>query len=99
MTGGEAKSKPVEGTEYTAWDDYITGTQLELKPNAFIKQSWRSIEFNDNDTDSIVEITLEDTAKGCKLKLHHYNIPEGQGKRYENGWIEHYFEPMESYFI
>jgi uncharacterized protein YndB with AHSA1/START domain len=98
MTGGEANSQTIEGTEYMAWDDYITGTHLELKPNSFIKQSWRSTEFEDADEDSIVEINLEDTSDGCVLKMHHYNIPKGQGKRYENGWVEHYFEPMESYF-
>ncbi|MFY0673361.1 MAG: SRPBCC domain-containing protein [Bacteroidia bacterium] len=98
MTGGEAQSEPIEGSEYMAWDNYIFGKHLELKPYAFIKQTWRSTEFNDNDQDSIVEIRLEDTDKGCKMVLKHFNIPSGQGKRYESGWVDHYFSPMDKYF-
>ncbi|MGB0429157.1 MAG: SRPBCC domain-containing protein [Bacteroidia bacterium] len=95
MTGGEATAKPIEGSHYTAWDDYIYGKQITLKEPTYIKQSWRSTEFNEDDEDSLVEIWLNDNADGCELKLTHSNIPLGQGERYKSGWIEHYFEPME----
>ncbi|MGD1014454.1 MAG: hypothetical protein ABR963_08730 [Acidimicrobiales bacterium] len=32
MTGGEAHVDPVVGGEFTAWDQYIKGTTLELDP-------------------------------------------------------------------
>jgi hypothetical protein len=31
------------------------------------------------------------------LTLIHNNIPKGQSD-YEQGWINHYFEPMKTYF-
>jgi hypothetical protein len=44
------------------------------------------------------EIILGDTDKGCKLTLKQWNIPEGQGKSYKEGWVKFYFKPMEKYF-
>lgn len=98
MTGGAAEAQPVVGSAHSAWDDYITGKQLELTPSTYIKQTWRSTEFDEKDADSVLEIQLEDTTEGCKVTLLHSEIPEGQGKRYAAGWEEHYFEPMRTYY-
>lgn len=98
MTGGEATAQPIKGSSYTAWDDYISGVQLELEENSYIKQSWRSTEFDKKDQDSLVEIWLNNNDNGSELKLVHSNIPTGQGDQYKAGWVEHYFEPMEKYY-
>src|SRR5579863_5920688 len=55
MTGGEAVVDPVVGGQFTAWGDYIVGTTLELEPFHRIVQSWRTSQFNDDDTDSQIE--------------------------------------------
>ena len=59
---------------------------------------WRTNEFPEDAEDSILEITLEDVDKVCRLTLQHSNIPGGQGERYKNGWDEHYFQPMLKFF-
>ncbi len=97
MTGGEAKCTDIEGASFTAWDGYITGVNHKLTPHSKIIQSWRTSEFSDEDEDSLLEVMLEPSEKGCLLSLKHTNIPAGQ-TQYEQGWIESYFNPMKDYF-
>lgn len=98
MTGGEATGSPVAESEFTAWDGYIWGRNLELFQDTRIVQSWRTTDFQEDDPDSLVEIELETTERGCKVTIHHSNIPEDHPSDYEQGWKEHYFEPMADYF-
>ena len=99
MTGGEATVDARVGGAFTAWDGYITGTTLELEPGKRIVQAWRTSEFPKRAADSRLEVLLEPAANGgTKLTLVHTGIPKGQGKNYESGWPENYFEPMTEYF-
>ena len=97
MTGGEANIDPRVGGVFTAWDDYISGTTLELDENSRIVQSWRTAEFKDEDGDSRLELNFVEVPEGTMLTLKHISIPEGQPD-YEQGWIDNYFVPMEGYF-
>jgi len=98
MTGGPARGEPVVGAEHGAWDGYIQGKNLELEPGVRIVQSWRTTEFPEGAPDSRLEVLLDAAPGGTRLVLRHSEIPEGQGASYEEGWVEHYFEPMEKYF-
>jgi activator of HSP90 ATPase len=98
FTGSKAVIEPKAGTAYSAWDGYITGVTKELDTGKCIRQTWRADEFKDSDQDSWLEVTLEDTAKGCHMHLRHWNIPEGLSEQYEEGWREYYFKPMREYF-
>ena len=97
MTGGEAQCSEVEGDAFSAWDGYISGTNIKLVPDQEIVQNWRTTEFAEEDEDSLLTIQLEPTKEGCRLKLKHERIPEGQSD-YEQGWHDHYFTPMSEYF-
>jgi uncharacterized protein YndB with AHSA1/START domain len=97
MTGSPAMaSKEIDG-KFTAWEDYIAGTNLEIEPYQKIKQSWRTREFDTSYEDSIVEILLTPTEEGTELKLIHTHIPPTH-TGYKQGWIDFYFEPMKEYF-
>lgn len=98
FTGSEAVIFPKVGKEYTAWDEYISGKNLELYPGRKIVQTWRTSEFNEDDPDSKVVINFEIMPGGCMLVLEHSNIPDGDGQKYADGWEEFYFEPMRVYF-
>ncbi len=97
MTGGDAEIQDVVGTTFSAWDDYITGRNIELESNKRIVQSWRTTEFEESDEDSQIEIILEESNSQTNLTLIHTNLSQ-DGERYINGWKEHYFEPMKIYF-
>lgn len=97
MTGGEAECGNSVGDNFTTWDGYIFGKNLELTLNKEIIQSWRTTEFDDKDEDSKLIIRLEEVKEGTLLTLIHSNIPEGQ-TQYKEGWEEHYFKPMQEFF-
>lgn len=98
MTGGEANCSAIESGNFSAWDGYISGKNINLVQNKRIIQNWRTTEFADDEADSTLELTLEDVEGGTKIILHHHHIPEGQSD-YEQGWEDHYFTPMKEYFI
>jgi activator of HSP90 ATPase len=99
MTGGEATGEPTVGTEFTAWDGYISGKNLELEPAKRILQSWRTSQFTDGDEDSLIEvILLAHGDESTSVTLKHTNVPDDQAAGYQSGWVDHYFEPMQAYF-
>ncbi len=98
FTGAKAIIDPKFKGKFTAWDDYISGTNLELTPNKKIVQAWRTTEFPDNHPDSILEVLLEPAAKGTKLTFVHSEIPDGQSEDYKKGWKDFYFTPMKKYY-
>ncbi len=97
MTGGEAICGNNVGDEFTAWDGYISGKNISLILDQEINQSWRTSEFKDSDEDSELSIRIIEIPEGCEVILSHKNIPEGQAD-YKQGWIDHYFNPMKTYF-
>jgi activator of HSP90 ATPase len=98
MTGSPAKVEPRVGGTFTAWDGYITGRTLELKPYTRIVQSWRTTEFPEDSPDSRLEVLLEAAGAETKVTLIHSNLPEDQTDDYKSGWEESYFTPMRAYF-
>ncbi len=98
MTGAEATVDARVGGSHSAWDGYIWGVTKELEPGRRIVQSWRTSEFSETDEDSLLELVLEPSGAGTRITLTHTNIPDGQGDSYKQGWTDHYFEPMRSYF-
>ncbi|KAA3623481.1 MAG: hypothetical protein DWQ02_24455 [Bacteroidetes bacterium] len=97
MTGGEARITDQPGDEFTAWDGYISGKNLELTPPSRILQSWRTTEFEDQEEDSVLEIILKDKDGQTEITLIHSNLP-AHGEQYKKGWDDHYFQPMSAYF-
>ena len=97
MTGAGATGSAETGSEFSAWDGYIYGRNIELLANKKIVQAWRTTDFAEKDDDSQIEITLSETETGCELMLTHTHIPNGQPD-YKKGWQDYYFFPMKNYF-
>lgn len=98
MTGAKAKVNPQKKGSFSAWDGYISGKTIELKPNQKIVQLWRTTEFPQDVPDSILEIKFATIPEGTRLTILHKNIPAGQSDSYKQGWKDFYFKPMEIYF-
>jgi len=98
MTGSPAEVEGRVKGKFTAWDGYISGETLELKPYARFVQAWRTTEFPEGSPDSWVEILFEAVKGGTKITIKHSNIPEGQADDYKQGWQDFYFKPMKQYF-
>jgi activator of HSP90 ATPase len=97
MTGSPAQVTPQEGAEFTAWDGYISGKNLELQPNKRILQAWRTTEFQEGDPDSLLEVILEAVDGGTRVTLRHSNLPT-ESEQYLQGWVDYYFAPMKVFF-
>ena len=98
MTGGLAECSNEPGGMFTAWDGYISGENKDLIEGSKIVQSWRTTEFEEEDEDSLLTLQFREIENGMtELTLHHSNIPEGRTK-YEDGWRDHYFQPMSEFF-
>ena len=97
MTGGAAIVSDVVDGVFTAWDGYIEGKNLVLEPNRRIIQSWRTSEFEADEPDSELEILLAEHDNGTEITLLHRNLP-AHGEQYNQGWVNHYFNPMKEYF-
>lgn len=98
MTGSPAKVDGKLGGQFSAWDGYIFGKTLELTPDRYIIQAWRTSEFPAEAPDSHLEVLLEEVADGTKMTLTHNNLPEDQVESYRQGWEDFYFKPMKEYF-
>ena len=99
MTGSPASGEPVVGSEFSAWDGYISGENVVLEPTTLIVQSWRTTHFAEDDEDSRLELRFSESDDGGSvLHLSHTNLPEGSGDDYLEGWQRHYFEPMHEFF-
>ena len=98
FTGSPAQVDLQGESRFTAWDGYISGRTLEVKPYQRILQSWRTTEFPESSPDSRLEILIKNEENGAQITLLHSNIPSGQGQNYRSGWEEYYFEPMQRYF-
>jgi activator of HSP90 ATPase len=98
FTGSPATIDSQPGGHFTAWDGYIQGSNLELRPYSRIVQAWRTTEFPPGSPDSRLEVLLEELEGGTRLTLVHTGIPDGQGDSYRQGWEDYYFAPMRAYF-
>ena len=98
MTGGKAHIVKEVGSKHTAWDGYISGEIVEVSENQLIQMTWRTSEFEEDAEDSQVQVIFKDTPDGCQITLNQWNIPEGDGDKYKQGWEEYYFEPMQAYY-
>lgn len=98
FTGGGADIEPVVGGRFMSWDDYMTGMLLQLDPGRRIVMTWRTTEFPETAPDSRLEVLFEAEGDGTRLTLIHTDIPQGEGDKAEDGWIDYYFEPMQRYF-
>jgi activator of HSP90 ATPase len=95
MTGSPASCDgPEVGAKFTAWDGYISGHTVALEAPNKIVQKWRTTSFGADDPDSDLTVLLEPEASGTKVTFVHSNIPTGQGRDYEGGWVTHYLDPM-----
>jgi activator of HSP90 ATPase len=98
FTGSRATGKPKVGERFTAWDGYISGKHLALKPGERIVQEWRTSEWPEGHPPSIVEITLKEFGNGTRLRMVHSKVPAEQVESYRQGWIDFYWAPLKRYF-
>jgi len=98
FTGSKATCNPKVGGEFTAWDGYISGRNLELEKGKKIVQEWVTTDWPDDYPPSRLELTLEKTGEGTEISMVHSSVPAEQARELAEGWHEFYWRPMKEYF-
>ena len=92
LTGSEAIITKKEGSEFSAYDGYITGRNLQLIKDRLIVQSWRASDWNEEDIDSTLILLIQPKGKIIQLIVTHANVPDREYKNLSRGWHEHYWD-------
>lgn len=97
FTGSKATSDPKVGGEFTAWDGYISGKNLELEEGRRIVQEWVTTEWPEDFAPSRLELTLKKVRGGTEISMVHSGVPADQADDVAEGWNEFYWEPLKEY--
>ena len=98
FTGSEATGKAEVGAEFTAWDGYISGKNLELEKDKRIVQEWTTTEWPSGYSPSILELLLKEVDGKTELTMIHSRIPADQKEELKQGWTNYYWGPLKRYF-
>ncbi len=93
FSGGKASISREVGGEYSAYDGYITGRNVELVPDRKIVQSWRAVDWPEGHLSTVTFLLLP-IPEGTRLNFTHVDVPEGTEAEFGQGWIDNYWEPM-----
>lgn len=94
-TGEDAVMSTEPGTEFSLWDDSISGKNLEFETDKKVVQEWY---FGDQQEPSVVTIKLHAHKEGTSVELRHTNIPEVDYEDIVEGWNEAYFGSLTDFF-
>ena len=96
FTGSSAKISRAVGGSLMAYDNYITGKNVELVPDQKIVQDWRAVDWPEGYF-SRVTFELTPIPAGTRLDFIHTDVPAGTEEEFTRGWIENYWEPMKAF--
>jgi uncharacterized protein YndB with AHSA1/START domain len=98
FTGAKATGDAKVGGEFSAWDGYVTGRNLELEKGRHIVQDWITTEWPEGYPPSRLEFTFHKVKGGTELTMVHSKVPAEQANEYKQGWIDNYWDPLKDYF-
>ena len=99
FTGAKALIGKKAGDAYYAYDGYITGRNIELKPGKKIVQTWIAMEDKwPAGHESKITFEFKEVAGGTKIVFVHEDVPEPIAKNFVGGWKDYYWKPLKNYF-
>ncbi len=93
FSGGKASISNKVGGNFSAYDGYCSGKNLELVPDKKIVQSWRASEWEEGHFSKAI-FSLAKTKTGTKLTFTQSGVPPQHYKSIKQGWIDFYWNPM-----
>ncbi len=95
FSGAPASISREVGGAFTAYDGALTGTNVELVPDAKIVQSWRAGDWPEGHY-STATFLLEEADGGTRLTFTQTGVPEQNFDDINQGWRDFYWSKMES---
>ena len=97
FTGSPARMSRKVGGAFSAFGDYISGTNLVLVPDKKIVQAWHASEWPEGHV-SRVSYRLTPVNGGTRLDFTHSGVPERFFDDIKQGWIDNYWQPLRNMF-
>lgn len=97
FTGAKADIGRRVGDRFSVWDDWATGSNVELVPDKKIVQQWRGADWP-KDHYSMVMLELKKVDRGTRVDFTQTGIPETVYEEIAQGWKEWYWEKLRAYF-
>lgn len=94
-TGSPAIFEAKANTEFSMWDESITGKNLEFENGKIIRQEWY---FGEQTEASIVTLKLHPDKKGTSLEVTHTNIPAEAYDDIVDGWENVYMRDLINFY-
>jgi activator of HSP90 ATPase len=93
-----AKIDRVPGGAFSLFGGLVRGRNIDLSPNQFIVQAWRSESWSAG-VYSLVRFALTEQGSGTKIVFDHTGFPAGQADHLAEGWRIRYWQPLEKYLV
>jgi uncharacterized protein YndB with AHSA1/START domain len=100
LTGARATLQRKVGGKMSAWDGYIHGEMLVLRPGKRIVQTWKTASWPRAHAESILDLRLKPKGKKTELTMVHSGIPAkpaSLAKGFVGGWRSSYWVPLRKY--
>ena len=94
-SGYEAVMSEEKNSEFSLFEDSISGINLDFEPGKKIVQQWY---FGEQEPASIVTIVLHTDKQGTSLELRHTNIPDQDYDNIVDGWNNYYIGALQEFY-
>jgi len=97
ITGAPVAISIEPGSPFQAFNGALTGATLQIIPQRFVIQSWRSTRFKDGDPDSTLILAFTPEETNGRIDLVHLDVPAHNYQSVVEGWETHYWGPWRRY--
>ena len=97
FTQAKAENDIKVGGKFSAYDGFISGTNLELKKDEKIVQRWTTTDLPKGHFTEVI-FEFKDHDKGTELLFTQTNVPDKYYKSLVQGWRDFYWKPLKSFF-
>jgi activator of HSP90 ATPase len=94
-SGYKAEMSTEPGSEFSLWEDDITGKNIEFVQDRKVVQEWY---FGNQYDKSLVTITINPDRENSQVTVEHSNIPDEEFNDIAEGWKEYYIGAIITFF-
>ena len=97
FTGHDVTIGPEDGAAFRAFGGQLYGHMITVIRPRLIVQSWRSVNFREEDPDSTLILSFSEAGNEGQIDLLHIDVPPHEIEPVTEGWYKHYWGPWRAY--
>lgn len=97
---GGGKFEPFVNGKMELFDGWVKGEVLGFnRLKRELAYSWKPAEWKKNKASSVVDFKFKSHPAGTEVFVSHKNFPnQSEVDKHKNGWVDHFFDPLNDYF-